>query len=191
MPLAQVNSKEQLLKVLAIQAAITERARKEMIAAGVSSLTGQPKPPGRYVASERELLEKYARYPTLTEFERMPHTKDSIKWGATFGVAALVGALILDFCKSFLELEADPREALMIFLMQLDDPKVKAVEMDSVTKVLAQLTEHYGITWTKKKQIQLTVVGRRVVLHMMDAHMFAKEIGEAQARFRDEKPSNS
>lgn len=187
MPLAHVNSKEELLKVLAIQAAITERARKEMIQAGVSSLTGEPKPPGRYVASERELLEKYARYPTLTEFEKMPNTMNSVKWGATFGVAALVGVLVLDFCKTFLELDTDPREALMLFLIQLDDPTVKAVEMDAVTKVLAQLTEHYGITWTRNKQIQLTVVGRRVVLHMMDAHMFAKEMGEAQAAFRDEK----
>jgi hypothetical protein len=190
MALAQVNSKEQLLKVLAIQAAITERARKEMLAAGTSSLTGEKKARG-YVAAERELLEKYARYPTLTEFSKMPNTMNSVKWGATFGVAALVGALILDFCKTFLELEGDPREALMIFLMQLDDPKVKAVEMDRVTKVLAQLTEHFGITWTKDKQIQLTVTGRRVVLHMMDAHIFAKEIGEAQAQFREEKPAES
>jgi hypothetical protein len=187
--LAQVNSKEQLLKVLAIQAAITERARKEMLAAG--TLTGQPKSAGHYVVAERNLLEKYARYPTLTEFERMPHTMDSVKWGATFGVAALVGALILDFCKSFLELDEDPREALMLFLIQLDDPKVKAVEMDRTTKVLAQLTEHYGITWTKRHSIQLTVVGRRVVLHMMDAHMFAKETGEAQAKFGDKKPAES
>lgn len=186
MPLAQVNSKDQLLKVLAIQAAITDRARREMLAAG-TGLTGETLPAGLYVAKERALLEKYARYPTLTEFEKMPHTMNSVKWGATFGVAALVGALILDFCKSFLDLEGDPREALMLFLIQLDDPKVKAVEMDRTTKVLAQLTEHYGITWTAKKQIQLTVVGRRVVLHMMDAHMYAKEIGEAQARYRDEK----
>ena len=49
----------------------------------------------RLLDAERAMLERYASFPPLREFastERMPL---SVKWGATFGVALVIGETLL------------------------------------------------------------------------------------------------
>ena len=98
--LVQIRNVDDLKKVLFLQKTITSRAKNELLAvAGDKSLEpdGDLEEQAEYfIEEEGKLLDRYAKYPTLTEFQLMPHLYDGTKWGATFGVTLLVGELIFE-----------------------------------------------------------------------------------------------
>jgi phage-related protein len=174
-----VNSKEELAKVLAIQKAVSDRARIELATASSSA-------PAGFVESAARTLEKYARYPTLTEYQYVPHLADGEKWGATFGVAALVGALVLDHARRLMGVRSDLRLEYIRFLDALAEPGKGSVNMNMpTTRVFAILSEAYGIVWSSGDSLSLTVAGKRVYLHMLDAVKFVEEAASAAQKFRE------
>lgn len=180
MSIVPINSKEELQKVLSIQKAVSDRARIELASApetpnfAVEAFTG-------YAG---KVLEKYARYPTLTEYQYAPHLADSMKWGATFGVTALVGALILDHARRLLNVRSDLRLEYLKFLDALAMPGNGNIEMDALMRVFAILSDTYGLVWADHDALSLTVNGKRVYLHMLDAAKFVEEFSESAQKFK-------
>lgn len=169
MSLVPINSIEELQKVLGIQKSIAEQAQKEVMFAVEGEME-------EFVQNARLVLEKYARYPTLTEYQRVPHLADAEKWGATFGVTAVLAILILDHARSFLgSLPKDTHLLYLQFLDKLRDTQSKSIVMDDLTKAFAVLSEAYGICYTVGDSLALTVVGSRVLLHVFDSEIFIDE----------------
>src|SRR5271154_2187255 len=172
-----INSKEELQKVLTIQKAVSDRARIELASAPVTV-------PAEFIEFAAQTLEKYARYPTLTEYEKVPHLADGEKWGATFGVTALVGALILDHARRMMSVRSDLRLEYLRFLDVLAEPGTGDIDMNALIRVFAILSENYGIVWTNGDALSLTVAGKRVYLHMLDAAKFVEGVSEATQKFK-------
>ena len=175
--LVPIHSKEELQKVLTIQKAVSDRARIEL-ASGLETT------PAVFIEYAAHALEKYARYPTLTEYEKVPHLADGEKWGATFGVTALVGALILDHARRMIGVRSDLRLEYLRFLDALAAPGAAPIDMNALNRVFAILSENYGIVWTSESQLSLTVAGKRVYLHLLDATKFVQEASEAAQKFK-------
>ena len=179
-----IHSREALEKVLAIQKAVSDRARIELV-----NDSPEPATPKEFVAFAAKTLEKYARYPTLTEFQFTPNLADGEKWGATFGVTALVGALILDHARQMIGVRSDLRLEYLRFLDALAEPGKGSVDMNALSRVFAILSENYGIVWAKDTSLSLTVAGKRVYLHMLDAAKFVEEVSEAAQKYRNPEES--
>jgi hypothetical protein len=178
-PVVPINSKEELEKVLAIQKAVSDRARIELV-----SESPAPTTPSEFVEFAAKTLEKYARYPTLTEYQFTPNLADSEKWGATFGVTALIGALVLNHARQMMGVRSDLRLEYLRFLDTLAEPGRGSIDMNALIRVFAVLSESYGIVWTAEEQLSLTVAGKRVYLHMLDAAKFVEEVSKAAQRYR-------
>jgi hypothetical protein len=179
MTVAAINNKDELQKLLAIQTIITSSAMKEIAA------WGDPTDPAKFIAYVAKVLEKYARYATLTEYKIAPNLADSEKWGATFGVTAIIGKLVLEQAAHLLTVDADLRLEYLNFLARLDEPKSVKLHMNALNRIFAVLSESYGIIWTKDDTISLTVVGRRVYLHLLDAMKFVDDVTEATQKFQE------
>jgi hypothetical protein len=167
-----LNSGEDVAKVLALQKAISDTAESELKVITQASMESDV--PAFFKATTG-LLEKYARYATFTEFKAMPHLADSEKWGATFGVTTLVGALILLPAQTLLNTTESLKDVYVKYLIDMDS-KTQAIKMDKVYAVLTILSENHGIVWAKGEKISLTVVGKRILLHLLDAAKFIDEI---------------
>jgi hypothetical protein len=172
-----INSQEEFEKVLAIQKAVSDRARIEL--ASTESTV-----PAEFIEFAAQTLEKYARYPTLTEYHFTPNLADGEKWGATFGVTALVGALVLEHARRLMGVRSDLRLEYLRFLDALAEPGKGNMDMNALARVFAVLSENYGIVWTNGDSLSLTVPGKRVYLHMLDAAKFVEEVGEAAQKFK-------
>jgi hypothetical protein len=170
--------------MLQAQKAINERVVEELKA--ISSTSD----PAEFVKRAAELIERYARYATLTEFKTQPNLLDVTKWGATFGVTALVGALILDHARQLIDVRSDLRLEYLRFLDALAEPGGGSIDMDALTRVFAILSESYGIVWANDDSLSLTVAGKRVYLHMLDAAKFVEQVSEAAQKFRDPEESD-
>ena len=181
MPIVPINSQEELKKVLAIQKAVSDRARIE--------LASHPEipdfAPEAFTGYATKLLEKYARYSTLTEYQVVPALADSVKWGATFGVTALVGALITEHARRLMGVRNDLRILYLKFLDTLAEPGKAKLEMDALTRVFAVLSDTYGIVWADGDELALTVTGKRVYLHLLDAAKFVDEVSAAAQKFKE------
>jgi hypothetical protein len=174
-----INSDEELKKVLAIQKAVHDRAVEEVKEISTTS------DPAEFLKRASELIERYARYATLTEFDHMPSLADGEKWGATFGVATLCGVLICRAAEGMLRTEEDLIGVFIKFLLDMDNNKKKQVKIDNVYAVFAMLSEAHGLVWFNRgENLQLTVTGRRVLLHLLDASKFVEEMVEATANFQ-------
>jgi hypothetical protein len=184
MSLVPITSLDELKKVLAIQDTIAKQAQKEIMAAAEGGMAD-------FVENAKRVLEKYARYPTLTEYQRIPHLADAEKWGATFGVTAVLAILVLDHARAFLgRLPKNVHVLYLQFLEKLRDRHAKTIVMDDLTKAFAVLSEAYGVCWTEGESLSLTVTGSRVLLHVLDSEIFvdetAKQIADLMA---SENPS--
>ena len=230
MELVQIHSTEDLKKVLFLQKTITSRAKNELLdiandhILGDSELELDDEQVDDIMEAEGELLEKYANYPTLTEFKLMPHLADGVKWGATFGVTLLVGELIFEQLKA-----AHPhftpviKQLVMLFFEELDNPKhtylveplekhlklkVVAVEggkevskmqqqafikeiIGNFVDTLVALCNEFGIIEVKPGGVAMTSLGKRVLLHLIDATKFIDEMTTAHTKFQLAKPKFS
>src|SRR5271157_5325081 len=187
MPIVQINSKEELQKVLSIQKAVSDRARIELASIGSEPpvFAGEQAPFAEmFVKFAAGTLDKYARYATFTEYQFAPNLADSEKWGATFGVTALVGALILDHARRMIGVKSDLRLEYLRFLDALAVQGGGIINMDALTRIFAVLSENYGIVWASENDLALTVSGKRVYLHMLDAMKFVEEVAAAAQKFK-------
>lgn len=99
-PIVAINSVQDLYKILTTKRVIGRRAGEELLTiAGDRMLKNTTDPSEeetrQFMQEECLLLQKYANYPTLTEWNNMPGLRHGTKWGSTFGVTILVGELIL------------------------------------------------------------------------------------------------
>jgi hypothetical protein len=183
MPLVPVNSLEELQKILAIREAISKQAEEEIMACAGAPMKD-------FVANASRVLEKYARYPTLTEYRKVPHLADAEKWGATFGVTTILTMLVLNHARAFIGTMPENFHRLFVqFLEKLRDAKSKSIVMDDLTKAFAVLSEAYGMVYTRGDTLSLTVTGSRVLLHTLDANMFVEETSRQMASLVSENPS--
>jgi hypothetical protein len=176
-PIVPINSKEELHKVLTIQKAVSDRARIELASGSTATAP-------EFIEFAAKTLEKYARYATLTEFQYAPSLADGEKWGASFGVTALIGALILDHSRRLMNVRSDLRLEYLRFLDALAEPGKGSMDMNALNRVFAILSENYGILWTEGDNVALTVAGKRVYLHMLDAMKFIEEVSAAAQKFK-------
>jgi hypothetical protein len=225
-PLAPLNTLEDLKKVLFVQKRIAQRCRREMLetASTKELATGKvsgPEEMRRIIKKQTELLDKYAKYPTLSEFAFHPALFGATNWGATFGVAIMVKALIIDQIRAAMPQFAPfMRSVYLTLLKELNNPtheylvepleeaiKFRVTEGESgaeinderskalTRKLLYQVTENlllisaqYGIIEQAPYGFLITDMGRRVLLHMIDADLFLVELVAAHKRFQNEKP---
>ncbi len=99
-PVAQIENIQDLYRILTLKRIISRRAGEELLEiAGDRVLKNNAHPTDEealaFMEEEKQLLYKYASYPTLTEWETMPSMRAGTKWGSTFGVTVLVGELVL------------------------------------------------------------------------------------------------
>src|SRR5271166_4731554 len=196
-PLAPINSVDDLKKILFIQKTVTDRAKAEMLGIATDGV-GNPKAAEKFIMEERKLLMKYANYPTLSEMAEEPEAlMNGTKWGATFGVAILVGGLILEEVKRMQpHLEPVLRPMLMLLLDELNHPRhkylvepleknmkitsktaanqaaIKRQVCTDLANAMISVGSQYGVVKKDNGGVKLTPLGRRVFLHMADAERF-------------------
>jgi hypothetical protein len=224
--LVSLNSTDELKKVLFLQKTITAQAKNELLAA-ISITRFDPNQDAleqarRFMAEEKKVLTKYAKYPTLTEYHFSPNCYDGSKWGATFGVTLLVGELIFEQLKS-----AHPpfsnisRQLFLLLMNELDNPQheylIEPLEnalrfkvTSNGTKVTKDkqkqfarglinqfvdtaitLCSGYGLIKAKKGGVAITPLGKRVLLHLVDASKFIEDMTAAHSKFQTAKPKLS
>ncbi len=227
--LVPLNTLEDLKHVLYVQKTIGQEVRREMISLATTKelATGKvsgPEEMRRIITGQSRLLEKYAKYPTLSEFAFHPNLVGATHWGATFGVAIMVKALIVDQIRTTIPVLAPfMRNIYLIILKELNNPthefliepleevikfRITAGEggeevIDEKSKIytrrmLYQATEsllmisvQYGVVEAAPIGFAISDLGRRVLLHMIDADIFLNELTAAHKRFQSEKPKLS
>ncbi len=187
-PLIPIKTEDDLRKILYIQRSCTRAAKNEILALAIDNWE-----PEKYIVAGGKLLDKYAKYPTLTEFSRNPQLSNVYKWGATFGVAALVGTLIIEEVKALQPQFASAlRGMLLVTLMALDQPECKSIPMEAEAKDAAELlvamSVAYGLMIRVKDKVALTPTGRRVLMHLADTARFIDEMTKAHKKFQSRKP---
>lgn len=168
---------EDLKKILLRQKLCTRQAAEELalIASDESLQAVEEEPEAKQkekvlaiIQGEACLLEKYAKYPTMTEFNIMPNTADlAIKWGATFGVALLIGELVLEQVKQLQgTFEAALRPLFLLLLCELNSPKHDYM-LDSLERaVKIELLDKSGAPLPLEKQ---TAVKRHLLRQLAEA----------------------
>lgn len=203
--LVPVRTPEELQKVLFIQQSVTRAAANEMLALAIDA-----REPQKFLKAAKALVKKYAEYPTLTEFAASPKLANVYKWGATFGVTVVVGAFIIEECKT-LHPKAAPvlRRALLLLLKELDQPKHKdftaflwgelrlGFAKDSIAETvqvhrdlsnalesMVAVSVALGLMARKGDKTSLTSVGKRILMHLADTARFIDEMTKAHAKLR-------
>jgi hypothetical protein len=176
--LVPLDTLEDLKRVLFVQETIAQEVRREMMATATTEELAKGKLSGpeevkRIVLAHGRLLEKYAKYPTLSEFSFHPSLVGATKWGATFGVAIMVRALVIDQVRISLLKNIPFRPFLpyirsihLLVLKELDNPtheyliepleealKVSVTVEGAGTKVEA--TDEQGRQFTRRLLYQL------------------------------------
>jgi hypothetical protein len=163
-PLINIRTIEDLKKVLLRQKLCTRQTAEELakIASNENLQAIEDEPEEKQkekvftiMKAESLLLEKYAMYPTMTEFNLMPNTPDlAIKWGATFGVALLVGELILEQVRQLQgTFETALRTLYLVLLCELNDPKHEYMVDSLSAAVKIELTDKSGKPISPEQQI--------------------------------------
>lgn len=96
-PLVSICSLDDLARILHTQKLIALRAKKDITALDNGSISDDESLQ-EFVDQEKEVLQKWADRPTLTEFNLNPSlmVNEENMWGSTFGVAVLVQDLVLE-----------------------------------------------------------------------------------------------
>jgi hypothetical protein len=227
-PLVRLGTMDDLKKVLFAQKVIAQEVRREMMSLvtteqlATGKLSG-PEEIRRVVLGQRQLLDKYAKYPTMSEFSFHPSLVGATKWGATFGVAIMVKAFVVDPVKAaMLPFAPFVRAVLALILKELNDPvheyliepleemmRLRFIEADGSDvggdkakqisrKLIYQLAEsilmvsaQYGLVAGGPAGFAITDLGRRVLLHMIDADLFLTELTAAHKKFQSIRPKLS
>jgi hypothetical protein len=126
--IVQLNSLDDLKKIIFLQKTITSQAHNELLLSAddtsISLEEDTIEQAKKFVVEETKVLEKYAKYPTLTECQLMPNSYDGYKWGSTFGVTLLVGELIFkQLVAAHPQFTPAIRQLYIIFLTELDNPQ--------------------------------------------------------------------
>ncbi len=103
-PILRVETLDDLKRILFIQRKVTRRAHDELEAIADDNVLGAIPDPAqikKFMAEEIELLRSYAMRPTLTEWAQSGGLSEgchegATTWGATFGVAIIVGSLVIE-----------------------------------------------------------------------------------------------
>jgi hypothetical protein len=176
-PIVNLRTVEDLKKVLFVQQVVTRQAREELLAvASDACLIQNPEDlargPGNeftkkaaaFIEDERGLLRKYANNPTMTEFNLIPNLAGGTHWGATFGVALLVGELVLEQMK-VLEKDFEPvlRGLLTILLIEMNSPKSGDLAGTLVKAINFTLTRKDGSVVSEEEQ---AAYGKRAGAHL-------------------------
>jgi hypothetical protein len=221
---------EELKNVLFLQKTITQRAKTELLSISRDDLLPEgteftEEQVSKFMGLEQRLLEKYAKYPTLTEFTINPKMYDTGKWGATFGVALLVGELVFEQVRNMQpQFGSVLRQMYILFLNELETSKHECIvepledalkfkvtsedggevseekERKYVRTLLLSLVEDfvtvssgYGIIDIAGEDggdegYFITELGKRVLLHLLDASKFIEELVAAHTKFQSERP---
>lgn len=165
--LVPIRTTDDLKKILFIQLSVTQQAKNEMLAiASDPAVAGQPH---IFIRLEQGLLDKYASYPTFTEFAADPKLANVYKWGASFGVAAVVGGLILNEVRQLKpHFESVMRQMFLVLLKELNDPKHQYLvePLEKALKVNVEPTPGSGAT-----PEQATVFVRQVIHELIEAYV--------------------
>jgi hypothetical protein len=224
--LVKLDTLEDLKHVLYVQKTIGQGVRREMIALATTKelATGKvsgPEEMRRIITGQSRLLEKYAKYPTLSEFSFHPSLAMATHWGATFGVAIMVKALIVDQIKATMPVFAPfMRNIYILILKELNNPTHEFLiepleesikfrvtvgedgeEVDNekskmltrrllyqATESLLMISVQYQIVEAAPVGFAISEMGRRCLLHLIDADIFLNELAEAHKRFQSERP---
>ncbi len=227
--LVPLNTLEDLKHVLYVQKTIGQDVRREMISLATTKelATGKvsgPEEMRRIIMGQSRLLEKYAKYPTLSEFAFHPSLVGASYWGATFGVAIMVKTLILDPIRATMPVFAPfMRNIYMLVLKELNNPthefliepleeaikfRVTAGEdgeevdnekskmltrrlLYQAIESLLMISVQYGTVEAAPVGFCISDMGRRCLLHLVDADIFLNEMVEAHKRFQQQKPKLS
>lgn len=166
--LFEIRTVNELHHILNLQRSVTRQATLALdeIVKGVSTPSNQEDEEylGR-ITMEREclLLEKYARLPTLTEHERNPSLKTMTHTGATFGVAAIVGEVILSHIRTIANKFPNAhRMLLMVMLAEFDKPVSEDIDLVDtfVRSMKVELTETLAVITEEERKRLL-----RAMLH--------------------------
>ena len=123
----KIDTLEDLKKALFLQKQMTRRAHDELqTVAGDNILDGDPNPDPetvkKFMKDEADLLKTYAFRLTLTEWAMGGiEAGNTAQWGATFGVALLVGELILSQVNSMHPGYGSAVKGLFVNLLTLEN----------------------------------------------------------------------
>jgi hypothetical protein len=145
--LVPIRTLDELKKILFIQMSVTQQAKHEMLA--IASEPDNVSQPHKFIEGEKQLLEKYAKYPTLSEFAADPRLANVYKWGATFGVAAIIGGLILEEVRHRRpHFETVLRQMYLVLLKELNHPEHQYLvePLEKALRVKVEPTPDSGAT---------------------------------------------
>ena len=211
MPLV-INTFEEMKEAYLMQRMATAKATLELNGAVTVSADAGADASGTLVQQVTHLLTSYAGMPTLAECGRAPELRGAYKQGATFGVALIVGEMILKQVKQIASQFPLAHLSLLIILLSELEPGIDPLDilaghttfeligsedeqrqqtLDLLAPLAAALVgvaSIYKLVETDGAlNCTVTPLGLRVALHLLDAHQFVNVMIEAHARFRKAK----
>lgn len=221
MPLLEIKSPKHLDRILVMQHMMSRKAKNALLAINQDPILFGSRAKQRKAAvlrteKEARLLSNWAKQPTITESELIPHSRRGQVWGATFGVTVIVQACILaEVERKRPEFHNVLRPMFLLLLNELNNPthrylieplingldfknlkinnkELKGTERQKFVRQLVTqiaqafliLMKQYDLVTVKTQRWQLTPLGRRVFLHLVDANKFVETVVEAHQRLR-------
>lgn len=170
MKLLNLKKPDDLKPILSAQKIISLVAEEEM----VNAANKHSCDPEGYIEEVKNILEKYAKYPSLSEFSCQPILTASHKWGATFGVGVLMEGFILKEIVTLYPQSpplANLRNVLFIVLNNIRGAYILRDE-DPLIAVILGVCEQFGLIYKDK----ITPMGTRILIHLRDLHQVLREM---------------
>ena len=149
--LLKLNAFEDLQKILIKQRECSDRAKRELNRV-TDSTTVIYAPDGSFAESTTNeitrkvcnLLKSYATLPTLTEFVEKPALMNSASWGGSFGVATVIGTVILRSLSEFSEFP--PGVVKPVFIKVLGELHEAAKGIGNETSIMERVMENLNFS---------------------------------------------